>query len=139
VAAAVDPQHLDDSAGQADWTAGQILGHLAEFPHFFAAEIRRYLADRAAVIGRTHDHPGRVAAVDRAGIAARDQPELLGAAQEAFADLAEALARLGDGDLDAPTRNVRYGDEPLRAFLDRYVIGHKAGHLQQLRDSGGSK
>jgi hypothetical protein len=28
---------------------------------------------------------------------------------------------------------VKYGPEPLSAFLDRYVTGHKAGHLDQLR------
>jgi hypothetical protein len=28
---------------------------------------------------------------------------------------------------------VKYGAEPLAAFLDRYVIAHKAGHLDQIR------
>ncbi len=53
--------------------------------------------------------------------------------REALADLAGALRPLVDADLTAGTVNVKYGDEPLTAFLDRYVLGHKAGHVEQLR------
>ena len=28
---------------------------------------------------------------------------------------------------------MKYGPEPLSAFFDRYVLDHKAGHLEQLR------
>ena len=38
-----------------------------------------------------------------------------------------------DDDVEAKTENVKYGPEPLSAFFDRYVIAHKAGHLDQLR------
>jgi hypothetical protein len=30
------------------------------------------------------------------------------------------------------TNNRRYGVEPLTSFLDRYVIGHKQSHAEQL-------
>ncbi len=54
--------------------------------------------------------------------------------RSAFAELCRgARARSTDDDLDAKTENVKYGPEPLSAFFDRYVVGHKAGHLDQLR------
>ena len=53
--------------------------------------------------------------------------------RSAFTELAAALELLVDDDVEAKTENVKYGPEPLTAFLDRYVIGHKAGHLDQLR------
>lgn len=31
--------------------------------------------------------------------------------------------------------NVKYGQDSLTAFLDRYVIGHKAAHVEQLRST----
>ena len=43
------------------------------------------------------------------------------------------METLSDDDVEAKTENVKYGPEPLSAFFDRYVIGHKAGHLDQLR------
>ncbi|MDQ1669934.1 MAG: hypothetical protein QOE40_1995 [Actinomycetota bacterium] len=131
----VSPQNLHDVPAEGEWSAAQVLAHLGEFPHFFAAELRRWRADPSAVIGRTHDHPARLAAVGDPG----DRLDAARAAVgEAFADLADALAALEDQDVTAPTQNVKYGEEPLAAFLDRYVIGHKQGHVEQLRAAVGA-
>ncbi len=73
----------------------------------------------------------RLAAVARA--AGRDSGTLRGEAVAALAELEEALAELSDQDLAAPTRNVRYGEEPVSTFFERYVIGHKRAHAAQLR------
>ncbi|HET9772811.1 MAG TPA: DinB family protein [Acidimicrobiia bacterium] len=128
-AAAVDPGHLH-FAPEGEWSPAQVLAHLGEFPRFFAAELTRWRADPGAVIGRTHEHPARLAAVaDPSG----QRDELVAAAREAMAVLAEALEPLTDADIEATTQNVKYGSEPLAAFLDRYVVDHKAGHLDQIR------
>jgi len=128
-AASVDPAHLH-FAPDGEWSLAQVLAHLGEFPRFFAGELDRWRKDPGAVVGRTHEHPARLAAVaDPSG----QRDELVAAAREAMAVLAEALETLTDADIDAPTQNVKYGPEPLSAFLDRYVVGHKAGHLDQIR------
>jgi len=116
--------------GAEAWSAAIVLGHLAEFPRFFAAELRRFLADPTAPVGRTHEHPERLLALQNA--AGRSLDELRTAVGAAFADLALALEELTDDHLPMTTNNRRYGDEPLTAFLDRYVTGHKRGHLDQL-------
>jgi len=128
-ASSVDPAHLHFTP-DGEWSLAQVLAHLGEFPRFFAGELARWRNDPGAVIGRTHEHPARLAAVaDPSG----QRDELVAAARESMAVLAEALERLTDADIDAPTQNVKYGPEPLSAFLDRYVVGHKAGHLDQIR------
>ncbi len=114
-----------------EWVAVEVAAHLAEFPHFFAAEIGRWRADPDAVVGRTHDDESRLAAVAAAW--SDDPSRIPSRVGEAFSALAGALCRLSDGDIAAATRNIKYGEEPLSAFLDRYVVGHKAGHLEQLR------
>ena len=124
-----DPHRLT-AAPDGEWSAAQVLAHLGEFPRFFAAELRRWRDDPAAVVGRTHEHPVRLAAVESP---ADQLDELVAGMRAAFAELAGALAELADGDIEAKTENVKYGPEPLSAFFDRYVIGHKAGHLEQLR------
>lgn len=116
-----------------EWSVRQVLGHLAEFPHFFAADLRRWRVDRTAVVGRTHDHPQRLAAVSADG-----DPELSAAQfarhiRTAFGDLAQAMTELSDVDLDATTTNVKYGEEPMRSYLDRYILEHKTGHIAQLQ------
>jgi DinB superfamily len=128
-----DPARLTE-APEGEWSAAQVLAHLGEFPRFFAGELRRWHDDPAAVIGRTIEHPVRLAAVQAP---AEVLAELVAGMRAAFAELAEALDLLGDFDVEAKTENVKYGPEPLSAFFDRYVIGHKAGHLNQLRALGG--
>lgn len=127
-ASSVDPAHLH-FAPDGEWTLAQVLAHLGEFPRFFAGELARWRNDPGAVIGRTHEHPARLAAVaDPSG----QRDELVAAARQSMAVLAQALESLADADIEAPTQNVKYGPEPLSAFLDRYVVGHKAGHLDQI-------
>jgi hypothetical protein len=128
-AQAADPALLHQ-APEGEWCLAQVLAHLGEFPRFFAAELTRWRDDPGAVIGRTHEHPARLAAVaDPSG----QRDELVAEARKALAVLAQALDALTDDDIGAPTQNVKYGPEPLAAFLDRYVIAHKAGHLDQIR------
>ncbi|HET9092482.1 MAG TPA: DinB family protein [Acidimicrobiales bacterium] len=117
--------------GEAEWSPIEVAAHLAEFPRFFAAELERWMSDRETTVGRTHDDAGRLAAVGAAP--GTDPEEARAAVAPAFALLARVLERLEDADVAAETNNVKYGREPLSAFLDRYVVGHKAGHLEQLR------
>ena len=124
-----DPERLHE-APDGEWSAAQVLAHLGEFPRFFAGELQRWRDDPTAVVGRTHEHPARLAAVASPTEALN---ELMAAMRSAFADLAKALETLSDKDVDAKTENVKHGPEPLSAFLDRYVIAHKSGHLDQLR------
>ena len=132
-AGALDPARLTD-APDGEWSAAQVLAHLGEFPRFFAGELRRWYDDRSAVIGRTMEHPVRLAAVESPADALG---ELVAGMRAAFAELAAALEALSDDDVEAKTENVKYGPEPLTAFFDRYVTGHKAGHLDQLRALAG--
>lgn len=128
-AEAFDPARLAD-APDGEWSAAQVLAHLGEFPRFFAGELRRWHDDPSAVIGRTMEHPIRLAAVDSP---AEALDELVTGMRVAFTELAGALKLIDDHDVEAKTQNVKYGPEPLSAFFERYVIGHKAGHLEQLR------
>ncbi|MEE6257662.1 maleylpyruvate isomerase N-terminal domain-containing protein [Plantactinospora sonchi] len=114
------------------WSAAMVLAHVAEFSRFFADELRRFLADPAAPVGRTHEHPERLAAVAAAG--SRSLDDLRADLTAAFANLAAALDAVRDDHLTMVRVNRRYGPEPLTAFLDRYVLGHKQSHAEQLAD-----
>lgn len=131
VIAGVTSENLHESPGADEWSPAELLGHLSEFPRFFAADLRRFYASGAETLGRTVEHPDRNAAV--AAAKGRSADDLRAACDDALADLAFALEDLRDEHVRAPTRNVKYGEEPLTAFLDRYLLGHKAAHARQLR------
>lgn len=131
----LDPDRLAEPetvASDAEaWSAAIVIGHLGEFPRFFANEMRRWHADRAAEVGRTVVAGERLEAI--AASRSRSLAQLRRTVESAFTDLASALEVLTDDDMTAPTQNRKYGAEPMTAFLDRYVLGHKRGHLDQLR------
>jgi hypothetical protein len=128
--------HTIDASGVPhgdNWTSAQVVAHLAEMSGFFAEELERWLDDPTATIGRTHDHPSRLAAVAPTRVADTSPRTLQADLDRGLRRLAGALERLDDHDLDRATVNVKYGDEPMTAFLDRYILGHKRGHVDQLR------
>lgn len=131
LAAEVPASALGRDPGGDEWTLAQLLAHLGEFPRFFADDLSRWLDDPVEPVGRTLEHPVRLAAVAEAERA--DIDALRREMDEAFAVLAAALGKLEDRHLRAQTQNVKYGPEPLTAFLDRYILGHKEGHIDQLR------
>ncbi|MGI8682891.1 MAG: hypothetical protein ACR2JO_12350, partial [Mycobacteriales bacterium] len=62
----------------------------------------------------------------------RQLEELRTALDTALDTLAASLDGVRTADLDRIGSNRKYGPEPLRRFLDRYVLKHKAAHVQQL-------
>lgn len=117
-----------------EWTLADNLAHIAEFPGYFAAQLEAWLAGDRVVIGRVAEHDA-----DRNDALARapkmELEQLRRAVEESFAALAAVLEQLQDAHLDATTQNVKYGEEPLTSYLDRYVVGHKAAHVTQLREA----
>jgi uncharacterized damage-inducible protein DinB len=126
----LDPDELHTDPGTGEWTAAENLGHIAEFPRFFARDIDAQLAEEGATVGRTHEHEERLAAI--AAAAGRTFDDLRAEIVASFDQLARVLERLDDHHLQRTGSNRKYGPEPLAVFLDRYVLGHKASHVRQL-------
>jgi hypothetical protein len=130
LARSVDANELLVDPLDGEWTVAQNLAHIGEFPTFFAVDLGRWIDDPTVVVGRTHDHPVRndaIAAADSQALT-----ELVGRVERSLATLAGVLERLEDHHLDVPMRNVKYGDESIADYLRRYVLGHKAAHIDQL-------
>jgi len=132
LAAHITPETLHASQGAGRWTLAEQLGHIAEFPVFFAQDLADWLA-HGGPVGRTHAHPARLAAVEGARTVSLD--ELVGRLTPAFEALARALAVLTPDQLASMMENRKYGREPFANYLARYILGHKAGHVRQLRRS----
>jgi len=130
--ARVSADRLRDDPGDGEWTLAENLAHLGEFPRYFAREITRMVAADAPVeVGRTHEHPERNEAVAAAGDQNRDQ--LAAAVETALDEMDNALRLVSTDDLRRVFTNRKYGREPLAVHLQRYVLGHKAAHVEQLR------
>lgn len=132
--AQVPEAQLHTDPGDGEWSLAENLAHIGEFPCFFAREIAAMLradVDEDLEVGRTHEHPDRVEAV--AAAAGRNRDQLADAVATALDEMANTLRHVTDDDLQRTFTNRKYGAEPLIAYLERYVLGHKAAHVDQLR------
>lgn len=130
----VSDDRLTADPGDGHWTLAENLAHLAEFPRYFGREIMTMVhADGPVEVGRTHEHPERVAAIATA--TGKDRDQLVEAVSDALDELAAALEHLSDADLQRVFTNRKYGPETLAAYLTRYVLGHKSAHVDQLRQT----
>jgi uncharacterized damage-inducible protein DinB len=127
----IDPSRLHDDPGGGEWTLAENLAHIAEFPAWFANDLVAQMREERPVVGRTHDHPDRLAAI--AAAADRSLDDLRAELDASLDRLTAVLEELRDEHIDKLAQNRKYGPEPLRTFLDRYVLGHKAAHVDQLR------
>jgi len=130
LAAQIPADLLHADPGGDEWTLTQNLAHVAEFSRYFSVDLAAQLKQEGTAVGRTHEHADRLAAV--AAAEGQGLDELRGALDAALDVLAAQLAELRDEHLDRLAHNRKYGPDPLTKFLDRYVLGHKAAHIQQL-------
>jgi uncharacterized damage-inducible protein DinB len=130
----VPAERLADDPGGGEWSLAQNLAHIAEFPGYFPRQLRLWLDGERTVVGRVAEHSAdRNDAVPRA--CGRGLDDLRQQAEATFSALAAVPEDLTDEHLEQPMRNVKCGQESLTAFLDRYVIGHKAAHVEQPRST----
>lgn len=129
--AAVPGEHLRDDPGDGEWSLAENLAHIGEFPRYFARELIQMIrSDVDVEVGRTHEHPERNEAI--ADAEGKDRDQLAAAVDTALDELVNALRHVSDDDLQRVFTNRKYGQEPLTAYLQRYVLGHKAAHVAQL-------
>lgn len=126
----VPESSLHDEFSDRPRTLAQQLGHLAEFPIFFGAQLEAWLDRRRVVVGRTAGEADLNDALTRA-TELRLAP-LLAWLEGALKKFDGTLGRLHDEHLRAVTHNVEFGREPLTSYLDRYIVAHKLAHAGEL-------
>jgi hypothetical protein len=128
----VPERHLHDEMSDEPRTLAVQLGHLGELSRFAAAQLDTWLRGRRVVLGRVpHADADLADALERATV--QRLAPLRAELDDAAAALARVLDRMVDEHLAATVTDVVIGREPLTGYLHRYVLGHKAAHLAQLR------
>jgi hypothetical protein len=121
------------------WSAIDILCHIEEFVPYWTAQILVITNRSAGEWGRTHADPDRLSAVENTE--ARNVEDVERRLQLSVQHSAAAIANLNDADLDieAPSRNPRWGVKPAGFILDDLLLEHLRKHLGQIRRNAGPK
>ncbi len=125
-----------DAATGERWEAGQVWGHLAEFPAYWVGQVRALLAAHEAgepepiPFGRTRTDPARLAAIERGR---RDEPLTLLADVEAGIAAASGLCRsLSDDEWRTCGLHGTLGAMTVASIVERFVVAHLEEHATQL-------
>lgn len=115
------------------WSVMDILCHAQEFIPYWTSQVLRAIRRPQELWGRDHTDGDRLAAVTNTS--ARTLSDLTEAVRAAANDAAAALSDLTDAELDveATSRNPRFGRKPAHFIVDHLVVQHLEKHLGQVR------
>jgi hypothetical protein len=115
------------------WSVTEILCHIDEFVPYWTDETVRVARHSAKEWGRTHADARRLAAV--AAASTRTLPDLESSIRANVADATAKLAALRDVDLqvEAKSRNPRWGVKPAAFIVEELLVAHVEKHLGQVR------
>ena len=115
------------------WSVMDILCHIEEFLPYWTAQSLSAARHPDREWGRDHTDEARRAAV--ANTQARTFAEVEKNIRAAASQSAAAIAGLSDADLDveAPSRNPRWGVKPAGFIVDHLLVIHLEKHLGQIR------
>ncbi len=125
-----------DPGASERWEAGQVWAHLAEFPGYWPAQIRRILTTRAGGVagpipfGRTKADLGRIAAIERER--RTDPAELLRRVTSQLAEIGTMLRDLPGDAWTALGQHPALGEMTLPAIVERFIVAHLEEHADQL-------
>jgi fumarylpyruvate hydrolase len=110
-----------------------ILCHVQEFVPYWTTQAIRVVEHSNELWGRDHSDRDRLAAVTNTSL--RRLPDVQQAIQRAATESSSALARLSDADLniEAASRNPRWGTKPAQFIVDDLIIGHVEKHARQIK------
>jgi hypothetical protein len=114
------------------WEAGQVWGHIAEFPGYWVKQLSSILASRTETppFGRTVTDPTRLVAIDRGLHEARSA--LVARAIDGIAAARSYLAGLSEADWSRRGRHAVRGVMNVSQIVDRFVVSHLEEHADQL-------
>lgn len=127
----LDPSTVHTPPAPGSWTVAQNLAHIAEFVPYWAGQALLVAKNPGSPFGRTEEDPDR-----RAGIADHaddDLGSLLSRVEAAEERFATTIAGIPDDAWSSTGVHPRFGDMDIGAIIDRFVVQHLVGHLEQAR------
>lgn len=123
--------HLRTEAGENEWSAMHVVGHLVEMIPYWLHHCRVIIAATGAppMFGRTLDAPERLAGVERG--ASGELSELLGALGEEVEAAVRAIGSMSTLERARKGMHVRQGEMTVADILERFIVAHAEDHLQQ--------
>src|SRR5215212_9080221 len=128
-------QRLRAAPGEHEWSALQVIGHMAEMIPYWLHDCRLLIAatDEPPQFGRTLDAPERLAGVESA--VTRDAPELLGQLKQVVDAAAKDIRDMSDAERSKTGIHSRQGTMTVADVVEQLIVGHAEAHVAQVQDA----
>ena len=125
-------QRVRTAPGNNEWSALQVLGHMAEMIPYWLGHCSTFIAAQEPPhFGRTLDAPERLAAVDPGTL---QQPEALVSLLEAeIQAAAKTLRQLTPAERRKTGIHVKRGEMTVDEIIEQLIVAHAEDHLLQVR------
>jgi hypothetical protein len=122
-----------EPGGEERWEAGQVWAHLAEFPGYWLAQVRRVVAlptYEPVPFGRVKTDAGRLAAIERDRHT--DPAALLQRVRDSLAEVSDAARGLPPEAWTRRGMHPTRGEMTVHGIVERFIVEHLEEHADQL-------
>jgi len=126
-------QRLHNPAGENEWSAMQVIGHMVEMIPYWLNHCRAMMAATAEPphFGRSLDAPERLAGVERG--AAGEPDELLRLLADEVQTAVRAIRQMSAAERSKKGIHVRRGEMTVADVVEVFIVTHAEDHLAQVR------
>ena len=125
-------RRLRTAAGEAEWSAMQIFGHLVEMVPYWLGQCRVLLtAAEPPTFGRGLDAPDRLAGPERG--ASGDLEGLLGQWHANVKTATHTIRQMSAAERSTKGQHVRRGEMTVSDIIDFFIVAHAEEHLAQMK------
>jgi hypothetical protein len=125
---------LYTAAGEAEWLAMQVLGHLVEMIPYWLGQCRVLIsAVEPPTFGRLLNAPERLSGPERGASGAPE--ELLGLWHESVKTATHTIRQMSVGELSKKGQHVRRGEMAVADIVEVLIVAHAEEHLAQVKEA----
>ena len=125
-------RRLRAAAGEVEWSAMQIFGHLVEMVPYWLGQCRVLLtAAEPPTFGRELDAPERMAGPERG--ASGDMEGLLGLWHANVTTATQTIRQMSAVERSMKGQHVRRGEMTVADIVEFFIVAHAEEHLAQMR------
>ncbi|MDF2682219.1 MAG: hypothetical protein K0R47_3409 [Brevibacillus sp.] len=115
------------------WSVQEVLSHVEEAIPYWLEEIQNVVNGSSTEWGRTMQDSKRLAAVTRAkdlstSVLLEKVAQIKGSAQQLLQSITA-----DDLQIEAPSKNPKFGTKPLTFIMDHFVVEHMETHNKQIQ------
>ncbi len=125
-------QRFHHRAGESEWSAMQILGHMIEMIPYWLHDCQEIIAttDHQVKFGRGEDAPERLEGVE--SVADKNPEDVLPLLRQEIASATKIIRAMTPAEREKKGVHIRRGELTVADIIENVVVAHAEAHLGQI-------